>query len=41
MSHYCEESKEDKSFMTWDYNPEEDNLEDKELVLEQLENALF
>ena len=41
LSHYCEESKEDKSFKTWDYNPEEDNLEDEALVLEQLENALF
>lgn len=41
LSHYCEESKEDKSFKTWDYNPEEDNLEDGALVLEQLGNALF
>jgi hypothetical protein len=25
----------------WDYNPEEDNLEDGALVLEELENALL
>lgn len=31
----------DKSYKTWDYNLEEDNLEDGALVLEQLENALI
>jgi hypothetical protein len=31
----------DKSYKTWDNNPEEDNLEDGVLVLEQLENALI
>ena len=31
----------DKSFKTWDYNLEEDNLEDGALLLEQLENALL
>jgi hypothetical protein len=41
LSHYCEESKRDKSYKTWDYNLEEDNLEDGVLVLEQLENALI
>jgi hypothetical protein len=31
----------DKTFKTWDNNPEEDNLEDGALVLEQLDNCLI
>jgi hypothetical protein len=31
----------DTSYKSWDYNREEDNLEDRLLVLEQLENALI
>jgi hypothetical protein len=41
VSHYYEKLKMDKTFKTWDNNPEEDNLEDRVLVLEQLENALI
>jgi hypothetical protein len=41
LSHYCEESKMDKTYKTWDNNPKEDNLEDGVLVLEQLENAFI
>jgi hypothetical protein len=40
LSHYYEEVNIDKNLKTWDNNPEEDNLEDGVLVLEQLENAL-
>jgi hypothetical protein len=31
----------DKNLKRWDNNPEEDNLEDGVLLLEQLENALL
>lgn len=31
----------DKAYKTWDNNPKEDNLEDRALVLEQLESSLF
>jgi hypothetical protein len=41
LPHYCEESKMDKAYNTWDNNPKEDNLEDGSLVLEQLESAIF
>jgi hypothetical protein len=41
LSHYCEEAKMDKNLKRWDNNPEEDNLEDGVLLLEQLENALL
>jgi hypothetical protein len=41
LSHYCEEAKEDKKLKRWDNHPEEDNLEDGVMILEQLENALF
>jgi hypothetical protein len=41
FSHYCEEAKEDKNLKHWDNHPEEDNLEDGVMLLEQLENALF
>jgi hypothetical protein len=41
LSHYCEEAKEDTNLKRWDNHPEEDNLEDGVMLLEQLENALF
>jgi hypothetical protein len=41
LSHYCEEAKENKNLKHWDNHPEEDNLEDGVMLLEQLENALF
>jgi hypothetical protein len=41
LSHYCEEAKGDKNLKRWDNHPEEDNLEDGVMLLEQLENALF
>jgi hypothetical protein len=41
LSHYCEDPTIDKANKMWDYNPEEDNLEDGALVLEELENALL
>jgi hypothetical protein len=41
LSHYCEEAKEDTNLKRWDNHPEEDNLEDWVMLLEQLENALF
>jgi hypothetical protein len=40
LSHYCE-AKMDKNLKRWDNNPEEDNLEDGVLLVEQLENAYF
>jgi hypothetical protein len=41
LSHYCEDPTIDKANKIWDYNPEEGNLEDGALVLEELENALL
>jgi hypothetical protein len=41
LTHYCEDPTIDKANKMWDYNPEEDNLEDGALVLEELENALL
>jgi len=41
LSHYCEDPTIDKANKMWDYNPEEDNLEDRALVLEELENGLL
>jgi hypothetical protein len=41
LSRYCEEAKMDKNLKHWDNNPEENNLEDGVLLLEQLENALL
>ena len=41
LSHYCEDPTIDKANKMWDYNPEEENLEDGALVLEELENALL
>ena len=41
LSHYCDDPTIDKSNKMWDYNPEEDKLEDGALVLEELENTLL
>ena len=41
LSHYCDQSKTDRSHVTWDYNPEERNLEDGALALERLEPELL
>jgi hypothetical protein len=41
LSHYCEEAKMDQNLRRWDNNPEEDNLEDGVLLLEQLEGVLL
>jgi hypothetical protein len=41
LSHYCEEAKEDKNLKRWDNHLEEDNFEDRVMLLEQLENAIF
>jgi hypothetical protein len=36
LTHYCEDPTIDKANKMWDYNPEEDNLEDGALFLEEL-----
>lgn len=41
LTHYCERAKSDTSYITWDNNPEENNLEDGALVLERLEDELL
>ena len=41
LSHYCEDAKTNKDLLIWDKNPEEPNLEDGVLRLEQLEDALI
>ena len=41
LTHYCERNKNDRSYITWDNNPKENNLEDEDLVLEHLEDDLF
>ena len=41
LSHYCNDPTIEPTNKMWDYNPEEDNLEDGALVLEELENALL
>ena len=41
LSHYCDQAKTDRSHVTWDYNPEERNLEDGALALERLEPELL
>lgn len=41
LTHYCERAKSDRSYITWDNNPEENNLEDGALVLERLEDELL
>jgi hypothetical protein len=41
LSHYCEVVKNDRTYMTWDNNPEEANLEDGAIALECLEAELL
>ena len=41
LSHYCEAAKTDRTFLTWDNNPEEANLEDGAIALEGLEAELL
>jgi len=41
LSHYCNDPTIEPTNKMWDYNPEEDNLEDGALVLEELENSLL
>jgi len=41
LSHYCEEANIDKTYKFQDNYPEEDNLEDEALALENLNTALF
>ena len=41
LTHYCERAKTDRSYVTWDNNPEEHNLEDVALTLERLEEELL
>ena len=41
LTHYCERAKTDRSYVTWDNNPEEHNLEDGALTLERLEEELL
>ena len=41
LSHYCDDVKSNKDLKVWDRYPEEANLEDGVLRLEQLEDALI
>ena len=41
LSHYCDRANEDQSYRVWDNNPEDDNLEDGTLHLEELEAELY
>ena len=41
LSHYCEASKNDRTFFTWDNNPKEANVEDEAIALERLEDELL
>ena len=41
LSHYCEDAKTNRDLKVWDKNPEEPNLEDGVLRLEQLEDSLI
>jgi hypothetical protein len=41
LSHYCEAAKNDRTFLTWDNNPEEANVEDGAIALERLEAELL
>jgi hypothetical protein len=37
LSHYCEDMKNDRTYITWDNNAKEDNLKDGAITLENLE----
>ena len=41
LSHYCEATKNDRTFLTWDNNPEEVSVEDGTIALERLEDELL
>ena len=41
LSHYCDVAKNDRTYLTWDNNPEEANLEDGAITLECLEVELL
>ena len=36
LSHYCDAAKNDRTYLTWDNNPEEPYLEDGAITLEHL-----
>ena len=37
LSHYCDAAKNDRTYLTWDSNPKEVDLEDGAIALEVLE----
>ena len=41
LSHYCEATKNDRTFLTWGNNTEESNVEDGAIALERLEAELL
>ena len=41
LSHYCKATKNDRTFLTWDNNPKEANVEDGSIALERLEDELL
>ena len=41
LSNYCEAAKNDRTFFTWDNNPEEANVEDGAIALEHFEVELL
>ena len=41
LSHYCDAAKKDRTYLTWDNNPEEVHLEDGAIALESLEVELL
>ena len=41
LSHYCDATKNDRTFFTWDNNPKEANVEDGAITLEHLEAKLL
>ena len=36
LSHYCDAAKNDRTYLTWDNNPEEVDLEDEAIELDHL-----
>ena len=41
LSHYCDRAYEDQSYKVWDNNPEDDNLEEDTVHMEELEAELL
>ena len=41
LYHYCNATKNDRTYLTWDNNPEEADLEDGAITLEHLETKLL